>query len=266
MKNIIRILALTLVLCMAMGISLAETSETPAAVATAYKANGVTIDGDLSDWNLSSPIVLKDPLQLVRDGHFWKGEDDLSGNIYLAWDGEYLYIAAMVNEDTPFGAIETLPIDGVDNITLYISTNPADDPARTAYANRDFKVTLMMDGEYFDTAVDRSMVSKDARGRYVSKGVDNGEQVLDGYEPAAVQTTTGYCFEARIPWSCFAETQRNTVALYTPAAGDALNFNVLLTDIDYPCPGTEYIPQISWTGNPAADTNPSAWGRITLAE
>ncbi len=265
MKNILRILALAIALCMTMGFACAEAPAQPEA--TAHKANNIVIDGDLSDWNLDSPMILKDPLQLVRDGHFWKGEDDLSGNIYAAWDETYLYIAAMVNEDTPFGAIETLPIDGVDNVTLYISTNPADDPARTEYANRDFKVTLVMDGEYFDTAVDRSMIKdKNVRGRYVSKGVDGGEQVLDGYEPAAVQTTTGYCFEARIPWSCFAETQRNTVALYTPAAGDVLNFNVLLTDIDYPCPGTEYIPQISWTGNPYADVSPAAWGRLTLAE
>ena len=44
------------------------------------------------------------------------------------------------------------------------------------------------------------------------------------------------------------------------------SFDVLVTDIDYPCPGTEYIPQIAWTGTLNILTNPSEWGRITLAE
>ncbi len=264
MKNIIRILALAMALCMAMGISLAEAPAQP--TATAHKASNIVIDGDLSDWNLDSPIELKDPLQLVRHGFFWKGEDDLSGTVYVAWDEMYLYVAALVNDDNPFEVAEGLTLDAMDNMTLYISTNPADDPARTAYANRDFKVTLVLDNEYFDTAVDRSMVPKDARGRYVSKGLDGSEQVLDGYEPKIQRTTTGFAFECRIPWACFAETQRNTVALYTPAAGDQLNFNVLLTDTMYACPGTEYIPQISWTGSPYADVAPSGWGIITLAD
>ena len=47
--------------------------------------------------------------------------------------------------------------------------------------------------------------------------------------------------------------------------GDTVNFNFLITDISYPCPGTEYIPQIAWTGTKEAmDTNPSSWGRLML--
>ena len=48
--------------------------------------------------------------------------------------------------------------------------------------------------------------------------------------------------------------------------GDTVNFNFLITDIDYPCPGTEYIPQIAWTGDLNMNYNPSVWGRLTFAE
>ena len=282
MKKMIRnLFALALAVCMLMGAAMAETTQ---ATATAHRANGIVLDGDLSDWNLSDPLVLDGGpvvtledaatlawnngdaeynMQLIRDEHFWNGTDDLSGLIYISWDEEYLYIGANVTEDSVFGAIETLPVDGVDNIILYLSTNPADDPARTQYATNDFKVFLIMDGEYWDTAVDRNMVPKDSRQRFVSVGMGGGESVLDGYEVAATQSATGYIYESRIPWACF--TSRN-IAVYTPVVGDTVNFNVALTDIGYPCPGTAFIPVMAWTGTIAIDTNPSQWGRLTLAE
>ena len=163
----------------------------------------------------------------------------------------------------PYG-VELGSWNGEDNFEVYISTNPDDDPARTEYAANDFKLFLIMDGEYWDTAFDRSMVPRENRMRFISKGMDGGENVLEGYEVAAKQTTTGFIYEARIPWTCFSNEQ---IAVYTPEVGDTVNFNFLITDISYPCPGTEYIPQIAWTGTKEAmDTNPSSWGRLTLAE
>ena len=43
-------------------------------------------------------------------------------------DETNLYLAVDVTEDTPFGAIEMLPLDGEDNFKIYISTDPAADP------------------------------------------------------------------------------------------------------------------------------------------
>ena len=54
--------------------------------------------------------------------------------------------------------------------------------------------------------------------------------------------------------------------LYTPAVGDVLLCNFEITDISYPCPGTEYIPQLAWTGGYKIGVNPSLWGTVTLAE
>lgn len=262
MKKWIRTLLMaTLALCILLTAAMAE--ESTQAQGTAHKMGEIVLDGKLDEWNTADPLVLKDAAQLVRHGDFWKGPDDLSANVYIAWDETYLYIGADVTEDTVFGAIETLPVDGVDNFQLYLSTNPADDPARTEYSTNDFKVFLIMDGEYWDTAIDRSMVPTAKRMRYISKGMEGGESVLEGYECAAQQTTMGFTYECRIPWTCFSNER---IAVYTPAVGDTLNFNFLITDIDYPCPGTEYIPQIAWTGDITMNANPSVWGRLTLAE
>lgn len=241
--------------------ALAENTERPGI--TAHKAETVTIDGKLDEWNLDSPAVVEDATQVIRDVVFWQGANDCSAKFYLAWDETNLYMAADVTEDTPLGAIEMLPIDGEDNLKLYISTDPSADPARTEYGTNDFLVYFVMDEGYWDTAIDRSMVPKEARQRFVSLGMDGGESVLEGYECAVNMTATGFTWEAIIPWACFSN---NKIEVYAPKAGDVLSCNFAITDISYPCPGTEYIPQMAWCGTTAINTNPSQWGSVTLAE
>lgn len=258
MKKLTVLFALVLAVTMLCAVALAETAETPSIIA--HKADGIAIDGDLSDWDLSSAAEMADPAQVIRDIEFWQGPNDLSAKVYAAYDAEYLYLAFDVSEDTPFGAIEMLPLDGEDNVKVYISTDPADDPARTEYHTKDFLLYLITDGEYYDTAFDRSMVPKDYRERFISKGMDGGEDVLtEGYEAMAVASTTGYIWECKIAWANFSN---NKIEAYAPQSGDTVKFDVAFTDISYPCPGTEYIPQIAWCGSLAINSNPSLWGNL----
>ncbi len=259
MKKMIRLMAAMLALLMLSSVAMAEDRPN----ITAHKADGIVIDGDLSDWNLDSPAVVDDAAQVIRDLTFWQGPNDCSAKFYLSWDEENLYIAADVTEDTPLGAIEMLPIDGEDNLKLYISTNPNADPERTAYGTNDFLVYFIMDEGYWDTAIDRTMVPKDDRQRFVSMGTDGGENVLDGYTCAVQMTTTGFTWEAIVPWACFSNKK---IEVYTPSVGDTLLCNFAITDISYPCPGTEYIPQMAWSGTLDINTNPSGWGSVTIAE
>ena len=261
MKKTLRMIAAAMVAMLLVVPALAEETERPSI--TAYKANNIVIDGNLDDWHLDSPAVVEDASQVIRDVVFWQGANDCSAKFYLAWDEENLYMAADITEDTPLGAIEMLPIDGEDNLKLYISTDPAADLERQEYGTNDFLVYFVMDEGYWDTAIDRSMVPKEARQRFVSAGMDGGESVLEGYECAIQMTTAGFIWEAVIPWACFSN---ESIAVYTPAAGDTLSCNFAITDISYPCRGTEYIPQMAWSGNLNINTNPSLWGSVTLAE
>lgn len=191
-----------------------------------------------------------------------RGPNDLSAKVYAAYDEENLYLAFDVTEDTPYGAIEMLPLDGEDNLKVFISTDPTDDPNRTEYHTNDFLLFLICDNNYFDTAFDRTMVAKEYRQRFISKGVDGGEDVLtEGYERATQATSTGFIFEVKIAWANFAN---NKIAVYKPQSGDVVKFNVAVTDISYPCPGTEYIPQMAWTGTLEINTNPSLWGNLVF--
>lgn len=97
MKKLLHILILALALTMLAAPALAEQP-----TATAYKATEpIVIDGNLDDWNTSSPIVINTEEQVIRDVSFWQGENDLSATVYVMWDEENLYLAADVNEDTP---------------------------------------------------------------------------------------------------------------------------------------------------------------------
>ncbi|MDR0929238.1 MAG: hypothetical protein LBM74_05930 [Oscillospiraceae bacterium] len=261
MNKLMKLLAVTLAVLMLAAPALAEETARPNM--TAYKAQGIAIDGKLDDWNLDSPAIVDQAEQIIRDGVIWKGASDCSVTFYLSWDEENLYMAAEVTEDTPLGAIEMLPIDEQDNLKLYISTDPTADPERQEYGTNDFLVYFVMIDQYWDTAIDRSMVPKDARQRFVSVGMDGGESVLEGYVCAIENTVAGFNWEAVIPWACFSN---NKIAVYTPAAGDTLSCDFVITDIDYPCPGTEYIPQLAWHGTQRINTNPSYWGSVTLAD
>ena len=130
MKKIVCFVALMLAAMMLIVPALGEDAARPSIVA--HKADGIVIDGNLDDWNLEdAAAVVNDASQLIKDAHMWKGAEDLSVTFYLAWDEDNLYFAADVTENTPLGAIEMLPIDGEDNIILFISTDPAADPERT---------------------------------------------------------------------------------------------------------------------------------------
>ena len=257
MKKTMTALLLTLVMLLCAACASADQPS-----ATAHKAGSpLVIDGNLDDWDLSSPIVINREEQVIRDVSFWQGEMDLSCTVYVMWDENNLYLAADVNEDSPYGAIEMLELDGEDNFKLYLSTDPAADPARTEYGTNDFLLYLIVDNGYWDTAFDRTMVAKENLQRFTTKGMDGGEDVLEGYEKASVLTSTGFIYEACIPWSNFSNAK---IPQYTHAVGDTVNFNFAITDISYPCPGTEYIPQMAWSGNLNINTDPSLWGRLTF--
>lgn len=263
MTKMRKLLALALAAAAVLALSVPAMAAEEKPGITAYRNDAVTIDGSLDEWNLDSPAVVNTEEQVIRDLALWEGENDCSVTFYLAWNDDNLYIAADVTENDPLGAIEMLPIDYEDNLKLYISTDPAADPDRTAYGTNDFLVYFIMDEGYWDTAIDRSMVDRDLRQRFVSAGMDGGEAVLDGYECEIQLTTTGFIWEAVVPWACFSN---ENIPVYAPQAGDVLSCDFAITDISYPCPGTEYVPQLGWTGTQKINSDPSGWGAVTLAE
>jgi hypothetical protein len=159
-----RVVQLTIMVVLTVGIVMGMASPQIVAYqgepAKAWRAySGIAINGDLEEWNKTSPISIKMEKQLFRDANQWFGETDLSADVYVMWDAHNLYIAAVVNDDTPFMYREGFPADLADSLVIYMGLNPASDPVRTSYDPTDFRVLLILDDYLFNTAIDRSMVS-----------------------------------------------------------------------------------------------------------
>jgi hypothetical protein len=217
---------------------------------------GITIDGDLSEWDLSSPIVLDEASQLVRGANFWDGPEGLSGTFYLMWDAENLYIGAVVLDDAPFMAREGFPPDQADAIGIFLSTSPQADPEREAYESTDFQVMFIVDGYSYNTGLYRDTVA-DPKG-IETAGMYGYEQVFDGYEVATVETQDGLVYEAKFPLRNLANDQ---IPVLVPGAGLLIGFNVELVDIDMPCPGVA-CTVLAWTGTEKITSSPAEWGVV----
>ena len=58
------------------------------------------IDGRLDEWeNVPNAYTIRTREQVAYGGKAWKSAQDLSAKVWLAWRGEYLYLAADVTDD-----------------------------------------------------------------------------------------------------------------------------------------------------------------------
>lgn len=248
-------IALILTLCL-----LGGASASGERAVNCFRAGDVTIDGDLSEWNTSSPAVMNAMEQIVRDAGQWTGPEDIGVEVYMMWDDDHLYLAAKVLDDTPYMYREGFPPDMADSLVLFLSTDPAADPARKSYAATDFRLTMIIDDYDYCTGIDREMV-EDNKG-FETCGDDGCDQVLDGYEAAIAEIEGGYTFECVIPLANFSN---ENIPLLIPQAGMTLGMELAMFDLDFPCPGVATV-RMQWGGDIAADTDPSLWGALAFCE
>ncbi|MEA3226336.1 MAG: sugar-binding protein, partial [Planctomycetota bacterium] len=66
-----------------------------------FRGTPDAIDGDLSDWNLAAmtPAILDTEAQLHSGQATWDGADDSSGEFYLLWDDDNIYIAVVMKDE-----------------------------------------------------------------------------------------------------------------------------------------------------------------------
>lgn len=206
-------------------------------IAIARRANTpLKIDGSLSDWDLSSPITMKD-ISFFKEGLDWKGLQDLSGSAYMMWDNAYLYLAAKVTDANPLvNYKQKQDIWNGDGIEVVMSTDPSADPDRTTFSSSDYQI-----------------------GFGTGNGKDNPPTIWNwqrhrtpnGSEIVAKKTKDGYILEAKIPWEFFRG--------FVPAKGTRIGFDIAFDDADY---SKEREKQFIWNGDYYFYKDPSVWGML----
>lgn len=251
-----------------------------ASTASAYTANelvaprakDVVIDGKLDEWDLSRSLKINAENQITDQIEHWDGEEDCSVELYAMWDEENLYLAADIKDDTPFVYREGFPLDELDAVIIFLSTNPDADPERTAYEATDWRIVTSVEDYYGDwfNFVDRDMI-EDNLG-YETQGEYGDELVFEDLEAAFTRTDSGAVYEIRLPLHNLSNDQ---IAQLIPAVGMTLGFDFSILDVDLPCPGIHSLrmqASADLTGRDRkpemhnVDENPSLWGTIIFVE
>ena len=269
-KLVAMFLTLTIMLCLATS----ALAYTEGKNLEAPKAQDVVIDGDLGEWDTSRSLKIDSENQIIDQIEHWDGAEDCSMEIYAMWDEENLYVAMKILDDTPLVYREGFPLDELDAIILFLSTNPDADPDRTEYEATDWRIVQSADqynGNYdYFNFVDRDMIA-DNKG-WETQGEYGDEMVFDDYEAAIAQVDGGIVWESKIPLHNLAN---DSIPQLVPAAGMTVGFDFSVLDVDLPCPGIHSLRMQSsadLTGKDRApdmhnvDVNPSLWGTLTFVQ
>lgn len=165
---------------------------------TAHRAPGaIHLDGNLDDWKCVPFVTLTQAFAAYAktpDG----GSAPIAADFAVAWDGDYLYVAARVTDATIDGTNATSP-ELNDSIAIYLGGDafPTGD-----YSGLDHQYVV----DHVNLAVDYQYLSTPAR-----------TPSPPGFLSATQTTDTGFAIEARIGATAVG---RNTFA-----AGDSLGFD-----------------------------------------
>jgi hypothetical protein len=187
-------------------LSASALAQTPSPTITPITINQtnvpIRVDGHLNDWPEARVFYLGRRDQITLGNNFWKGEDDFNGRIFLTYDAQYLYIAAIVQKAG--GIAFTNDTSSLKPIANVVNSN---DPI--SLWNGDC-VEL-----FLSTRPNFSSPSHLARGDYhigLSPGNEcrnpqmycfNRDETIPGSRLVARMTLKGYLMEACIPLAYF---------------------------------------------------------------
>ena len=273
MKTTLKCLSLMLALVLCLGLSTTALAYSDKNL-EAPRAKDVVIDGDLGEWDTARCLKLNSENQIIDQIEHWDGEADCSMETYAMWDEENLYVAMKILDDTPLVYREGFPLDELDAVILFLSTNPDADPAREEYEATDWRIVQSAYGykdEYeFFNYIDREMIA-DSKG-WDTQGEYGDELVFDDYEAAIAQIDGGIVWESKIPLHTLSN---DSIAQLVPQAGMTIGFDFSVLDVDLPCPGIhslrmQFSTQLDGRDRKPelhnVDANPSLWATLTFVD
>ena len=192
------------------------------------------IDGDLSDWNLGAmtPAVVGVEEQIHVGSEFWDNPEDCSGEFYLLWDDDNIYVAVIVKDDRLSMNKTGGTIWNADAIEVFFSTLNAVPPHDEHYQYGFNANDQRWNWCHMDTA---------------------GAAEPDYLQIASSLTPDGYLCEASIEYGQMLSLDWS--------AGNAIGFHPVIDDTD----AADREIQITWTGREAHDQS-LGYGHIILSD
>ena len=205
----------------------------PQVVAIGRMARPPVLDGKLSDWPAdATAIVLGNAPHTLRRPGGWSGASDLSGSVRLAWDNEFLYVAADIVDNKLLQAEGPSQVWQGDTIEMFFNTFP--NQQRTDGFWQIALVPPLKPG--------------------AKLAVVGSQKPFEGVEGTAAVHDGGYTLECRIPWK--------NLERFTPATGMHLGVQIYLDDRD----DQGRHAQLAWYPSAITFTHPSHTNVVILRD
>ena len=205
----------------------------------------ITIDGDLSDWQLDKRTPIPFEREFTGYGKPWGGPDDQSGVFYTMWDDDYIYFAAVIRDNS----IVSRSMD----INLWM-----DDNIMFGFYPWGWKQGENLHSGYYREHLG---LCKDGVGRIFRVGnVDGGPANADSAKIVVKKTTDGLLYEWAYPKAAIFPQQLK--------AGARFRLSMLAFDCDQ-LPNGQYtnLSGIQIGGfNSNVDARPVKWREFVLTE
>jgi len=154
----------------------------------------IKIDGDLKEWDLSSPMIIdrEEQVYCLRKGMKWEGKEDLSAQVYAAYDKDNLYIGSQVKDNLLMRNKEK-EWEGT-NFEIYFDLNERAQRRKPFY-NATVYQFVVLPGTDEDP---KALFTE----RYTHAGA---EYRYEGADVASRRTEYGYDLEIKIPFKNFPQ-------------------------------------------------------------
>jgi hypothetical protein len=202
-------------------------------VAQAVPAKGIKIDGKLDDWSSPAQVQIGGKAGGVKIEKEYGGAADCSATMRLAWDKQFLYLAAQVRDNALHQEEDGFQLWRGDCIQLAFRNGP---PNRSSgYDGSEYEVGL----------------TQSPKGPLVFQWAPDAAPVEDA---KLVVTRTGdtTVYEAAIPWSA--------LGIKDPRTGKRVSWSTTVNDND----GDGFRGWLEWTPGVCGGKDSSAFGWLEL--
>ena len=216
------------------------------------RVNKIKIDGNMEDWQAVKSFAIKGPKQVavgrpdpsvpigIQSG--WRSDADLSAKLWLGWDQDNFYWAALVSDDTVMENKLRAKPQAYEGDCVEVFFDGRERAKQTIAAYDDLVGQILVapaTRENPQAAITRLLKPN----------------ILSGMQAASTVTENGYFMEGRIP-----------IRKFIPgglAGGRVVGFDLAVDDTD---DAAKRKTQMSWSGSGNSYSDATVFSRLRLAD